>query len=1056
MRRPLRTQDPRSEQGPVIAAQEAPGQEPSAGSALRLRNWRVRSRLIALILVPTLAALLLGGIRVVSSINTAGEFQRLNELAQLVGRVGGLTHELESERDRTAWWAAIARPDKGMNAVTQQVNRTDGAATGVRELATPLRDELGGRAGQEIENILGKLGGLEQLRKQAIQETLLPSAILNQYTLVIDDLLSLQDELGKNTQDEELGTLAVSLSALSHAKEAASIQRGLLATVIPAGTFEQTQLQTFLGAVSEQNAQLALFRKNATSAQRTTYDENVTGRKVDQAEFLRTLALDRANAGFPLNNLDETKADDAREWFEAASQPIDKMRDVETSIASGITARSDLLRSDEQTRAWLVAGAVVALLAAVLVITTGVARSLVRPLRRLRSEALEVAGHRLPDTVQRLRETGDLADTPPIIPIGVVSRDEVGEVARAFDEVHREAVRLAGDEARLRSNINAMFVNLSRRSQTLVERQLSLIEGLEQGEQDEHRLGNLFKLDHLATRMRRNSENLLVLAGQEPARRWGQPVPVVDVVRAALSEVENYERVQLAVQPGVAVLGQSVNDVVHLVAELVENAISFSPRETRVGVTSNRIDGGGLMVAVSDQGIGMTSDELAGANYRLANPPVVDVSVSRRMGLFVVGRLALRHGIRVQLRQQDTGGLTAMVLLPDSLLSQAGPAFPGVPGMPQPELAAGPMAYGTPQPALASPTPFQSLPPGPYFGADGPGPQSPNGGDPYDRPAFGSFPSMPVASGQNNPFDSGSFTGNPNSFTGESGAFPNYPFGPGGPMASGVFDRRSFESGAGTPYQTGGHLPPGGAFGGPFDQGQPGQPYGQPGGPQHGQQPGPFDRPPMPERDPFEAARFENGMLAPWPGQAGGAPQGGGGNNWPAAGQPGTGWPGAFGGPFESEIDRTGPLPVVRHSPMETAEEEYLPIFAAVESDWFRRAAPAEKKEDDDGEVSSPLEPKPWSSPADVGWQAAQAAADPSLGGITSSGLPKRVPKANLVPGSADPVLPQAPAAPVPHVSPDRVRSRLSSFQQGIRHGRAVARGEASEEDGYPGSPSGT
>ena len=192
------------------------------------------------------------------------------------------------------------------------------------------------------------------------------------------------------------------------------------------------------------------------------------------------------------------------------------------------------------------------------------------------------------------------------MPIGVDTHDEIGEVARAFDEVHREAVRLAGEEARLRSNVNAMFVNLSRRSQTLVERQITLIDGLEQGEQDEQRLGNLFKLDHLATRMRRNSENLLVLAGQDPPRRWSQPVKLVDVARASLSEVENYERVVLQVPDGVSVAGQAVNDVIHLLAELVENALSFSPRETRVTVSGSRIDGGGVMLSITDSGIGMT------------------------------------------------------------------------------------------------------------------------------------------------------------------------------------------------------------------------------------------------------------------------------------------------------------------------------------------------------------------------------------------------------------------------------------------------------------------
>ena len=241
-------------------------------------------------------------------------------------------------------------------------------------------------------------------------------------------------------------------------------------------------------------------------------------------------------------------------------------------------------------------------------------------------------------------------------------------MARAFDQVHREAVRLAADEAMLRGNLNAMFVNLSRRSQSLIERQLSLIDNLEQTEQDADRLSSLFRLDHLATRMRRNSENLLVLAGHEGAsRRWSQPVPLVDVLRAAISEIEQYERVVLNVQPGIQVIGQAVNDVVHLVAEIVENATTFSPEDTQVYVTGQPLTSGGVLLDITDNGVGISEQEMSHANWRLDNPPVVDVAVSRRMGLFVVGRLAARHGVRVRLRHAQSGGLTALIWLPESV-----------------------------------------------------------------------------------------------------------------------------------------------------------------------------------------------------------------------------------------------------------------------------------------------------------------------------------------------------------------------------------------------------
>ena len=254
------------------------------------------------------------------------------------------------------------------------------------------------------------------------------------------------------------------------------------------------------------------------------------------------------------------------------------------------------------------------------------------------------------------------------------STDEIGEVARAFDQVHREAIRLASNEAALRGNVNAMFVNLSRRTQSLVERQIHLIDDLEQGEQDSERLGSLFRLDHLATRMRRNSENLLVLAGQA-SRRWNQPVALVDVLRAAVSEIEHYERVSMNVQPGIAVRGQAVNDVVHLMAELLENATAFSSAETQVNVSGHLLNSGGSPARHHDEGVGMAADEKAQANWRLDNPPV-GRGASRGIGLFVVARLAAKHGIRVRLRPAATGGLTALIWLPDETVTYeaSGPA----------------------------------------------------------------------------------------------------------------------------------------------------------------------------------------------------------------------------------------------------------------------------------------------------------------------------------------------------------------------------------------------
>ncbi|MEO3858948.1 nitrate- and nitrite sensing domain-containing protein [Acrocarpospora sp. B8E8] len=969
------------------AALPGPEDEEDTRNRLALKNWRVRSRLVALILVPTIAAVLLGGLRVVTSINSAAEYQRVSEVAVFTGILSDLIHELQLERDLTARYIETGRSgEPALGLVRNQRGSVDVLTDAVRSRVEVTGDSFGEVGRQNLSRLDRRLGELANLRKTTV-ETQLPALLaIDKYSAFIADLIRLYDENGQGGVDEELDASATALASLARAKNEASIVRATLALGTTVGRFDPLELDAFTAARKRQEGELNAFRTVATPGERQSYADLVTGPEIDRAEFLRLSALEVIRTRRLLNNLDDRPGPDGDEWFQVSSATVDKMHEVEKLQIASIVDRSNGFAAADQRGAIANIIVVVLILGLVLVITTAMARSLVRPLRRLRSEALEIAGHKLPELVQRLRDSDGTGNTPEVKPqpIGVSSTDEIGEVARAFDEVHQEAVRLAGDEAKLRSNVSAMFVNLSRRTQTLVERQIALIDGLEQGEQDEQRLGNLFKLDHLATRMRRNSENLLVLAGQEPARRWSQPVELTDVIRAALSEVEGYERVAINIPSDVALAGQAVNDVIHLLAELVENALSFSARDTRVVVSGNRIDGGGVMVSVTDGGIGMTQEEIAATNWRLANPPVVDVSVSRRMGLFVVGRLALRNGIRVQLRSHDSGGLTAMVLLPESLMgapaySQQQYAGTFAPSW-SPQGQSEPVAWGAPPLALSAPAPNG---PGGPFATPGPG---------------GQHPSFPPP-------------GMPQAMFGVDN---------GGPQRS-AFDGRGPADGrnalGGGPA---GALPPS-----PFDgRGAFGSPQGQP---------NPFDQ--QPARSPFDAPATGQVMRSPFdPRTPPGAP--GPASNGPPLpkrrGDSGlSGISGFSGMPGMSgmDVDSTGPLPAVR----EERPEDFLPIFAAVESAWFQRSP----------------EDKSWNqTPADNGWEA--AAQQPSWEASTSSGLPKRVPKANLVPGSADAGKPAI--APMPALSPERARSRLSSLQQGVRQGRAVARGEISEDEGYPGA----
>jgi hypothetical protein len=500
-------------------------------------------------------------------------------------------------------------------------------------------------------------------------------------------------------------------------------------------------------------------------------------------------------------------------------------------------------------------------------------------------------------------------------------------------------VRLAANEAALRGNVNAMFVNLSRRSQSLVERQIRLIDDLEQGEQDSERLGNLFQMDHLATRMRRNSENLLVLAGHEVSRRWTQAVGLVDVLRAAVSEIEQYERVSLTVQPGIAVRGQAVNDVVHLLAELVENATSFSAAETPVAVSGHLLNSGGVLLDITDQGVGMGAEEMAHANWRLDNPPVVDVAVSRRMGLFVVARLAARHGIRVRLRPASLGGLTALVWLPDETIAHETAATP-----------AGLRRFET--------TP--AAPPAPARLTDWPEP-----GQPEDRTA-----AMQAVS---------------------AARAPRF-----APLRPDLGDTAAF---AAIDADTGAE--PDAAAG-------PGQ-----GGPA------------------LSAAADTSGGLRPEPQSSFGAPAGGdGAQETPLDGRTVAALAG---------LSQAAEQGVVVPPPASLAEENRLPIFESVESDWFRRGRHATDH------PARALSISDWTSPADAGWVAAEAAHAPVSGGTTVAGLPKRVPRANLVPGG---VGGGAAAAPAPARSAAQTRERLANFQRGVREGRAAAQDDEAPGDG--------
>jgi signal transduction histidine kinase len=636
----------------------------------------VRSRLILLIVIPTLTALALGGTRIATSVQSAVSYQRIELLANLSSAVTGLSGRLEDERDQTTVYAAEQADGSPAAAaqlalVKKQYARTDASVADVRRKMAAIGAAYPSQVRQDVAAVRFVLGNLPAMRYAAVKENLGPLVTIEAYGSSIGYLIEVDGDIALNSGDPALGSDVRALGIVSRIEEEYSEQRAVLAYALDQQKFGPGLLSAFTTAEAETASDISQFTESALPSQTSLYHDTVSGGPVELADEYEQQAVTNTTS---LSSIDVTEG----AWYSAMSGEILKIRSVENNLVAGAVGRAGGLRRAAIINAIAIGAAVIIVLILALMLTSLVGRSLVRPLRRLRAGALEVAGKQLPETVRRMSE-GDGTDVPiSAEPIDVDSSDEIGEVARAFDQVHREALRLAANEAALRGNVNAMFVNLSRRSQSLVERQIRLIDDLEQGEQDAERLSNLFQMDHLATRMRRNSENLLVLAGYDSSRRWSQPVALIDVLRAAVSEIEQYERVTMIAQPGVAVRGPAVNDVVHLIAELAENATSFSSTDTPVAVSGHLLNSGGVLLDITDQGVGIGAEEMAHANWRLDNPPVVDVAVSRRMGLFVVARLAARHGIRVRLRPAPAGGLTALVWLPDEVVThEAAGASPG-------------------------------------------------------------------------------------------------------------------------------------------------------------------------------------------------------------------------------------------------------------------------------------------------------------------------------------------------------------------------------------------
>ncbi|MFJ9682939.1 nitrate- and nitrite sensing domain-containing protein [Streptomyces sp. NPDC101194] len=1018
---------------------DAPDEMASGGSVSRLapRNWRVPTRLNAILLIPVLVGLVMGGFQVKGSIDTWGEAQDAEKTALIVRAASEYGQALLNERDLSA--QPILSNKRDAAAVDRVRATTDAAA---EKFDTAVKD-MPQKQGLERRLRLFRLEEpkLPELRKAAFAEAMDPVKTEEGYVQVQHSLMEFCNELGLGTGN--ITSYGRTVYAIELAKAAESLQRSIGMHLLVRPSRQSAKFDAQVKAFGSYNylEQIALgeFISGGTDADAARLKEVLTAKAAEGSKKLKKAKEQADAAGVPFvepPSVDGSVFDGMAQqigqgqspeklaakgitpetWMAAATAKFDGYTTVENELVDkAVTDAADISSGAKKDAIVNAAVVIVALLAAFFLAGL-MARQMSRSMRRLRTAAFGIAEQRLPMLVDQLSRTDPGRVDTRVQPIPINSRDEIGEVARAFDQVHREAVRLAAEQAMLRGNVNAIFTNLSRRNQSLIEGQLTLITDLENNEADPDQLDSLFKLDHLATRMRRNGENLLVLAGEEPGRRWNQPVPLVDVLRAAASEVESYERIELSGVPETEIHGQSVTDLVHLLAELLENATTFSSPQTKVRVTATRLPDSRVMIEIHDKGIGLTAEDFADINHKLANPPTVDAAVSQRMGLFVVGRLSDRHGIRVQLRPSgEQAGTTSLVMLPDAITHGGG----GEPASAQDDFTVSSIIPQ--QQTFEQPAPQPHLRTAAELGFDDSRyeQRSVDAGrlDPVGRSLVREERRAALeaqTAGERPPFPQEPYAGNEAADGPYAGA--GYAQEPGqqpyeqAPYGGGGYDAYRGDAGF---AESADHASQGGYAEAAYGVGETAQPlYEEQFASQSHQDEWPnqdtyqgvyepsaqveAESVPSTPAEPRERVGFDRPGPTPNSGHElteAGLPRRGGQQHWQPTG-------------------RGNNRPAAAQQPQPQQEE--LP----------QQQSPAQQ----DGNGSDD-----WRSTNDERWERAEKLREPKAGGITPSGLPRRVPKANLVEGTAE----QTPQdGPQVSRAPEDVRGRLSNLRRGVLRGR--------------------
>ncbi|MER5752271.1 nitrate- and nitrite sensing domain-containing protein [Streptomyces sp. NPDC002088] len=626
----------------------------------RLRPRSVRAKIVALLMLPIVSLMALWAFAAVTTASSIGDTETAKDVnSRLLAPLDDLVTALQGERTAAVRYAAA--PDSaGLTALKAAQKTTDTATAAFTDGANASTADAGlldAGLPARIERLSSDVKGLVSLRSQT-NEKGKASAAYTRYSTVIEHAFAVTGALTGQKATDAASEARVVLE-LARARDAVARERALLAAAGAAGRLTDEQYALFVGAVATQRELLEPAVADLKAAHRAAYET-----VLDTGSYQSLAAVeDRVRKAGP--GASAVSHSVLSGWPKSADAVLKGLTVAETKAGTGATAQADPFGWDTlgASGVAVVLGLVGVLLS--LLVSVLVGRGLIVELLDLRNSALEVAGRSLPQAMRRLH-AGQGVDIDAEAPMRRLAGDELAQVGTALTAVQRAALKAASERAELLSGISGVYVSLARRSQVLLHRQLDLLDTMARRQQDPAELNDIYRVDYLATRMRRHSESLLILSGIAPGRGWRDPIPMADVLRAAVAEIESAPRVQIWAAPRVSVVGGSVADVIHLLAELVENAAAFSPPSTQVQLRAARMREG-LLIEVEDSGFGMNEEAMAEANRKIQSEKV-DLLDAKQIGLFVVNRLRERQGLRVELRQSPNGGVTAAVLIPETLM----------------------------------------------------------------------------------------------------------------------------------------------------------------------------------------------------------------------------------------------------------------------------------------------------------------------------------------------------------------------------------------------------